>query len=131
MRNFQGIIFLWIRKYREIFKSALVYLELLKSQSYHHIEKSQLICIANQLIGSYMMAILAFNDIRELQTFLVKYRQLLSKWNISLSDSVQSIIALALRHICIKHCEKMSMIVSLEAHVKKVLALYNKLNWCN
>ena len=26
MRNFQGMIFKWIRTYREIFKSALVYL---------------------------------------------------------------------------------------------------------
>ena len=27
MRNFQGIIFIWIRIYSEIFKSALVYLQ--------------------------------------------------------------------------------------------------------
>ena len=26
MKNFQGIIFIWIRTYREIFKSAWVYL---------------------------------------------------------------------------------------------------------
>ena len=26
MQNFQGIMFIWIRTYREIFKSALVYL---------------------------------------------------------------------------------------------------------
>ena len=25
MRNFQGIVFIWTQKYREIFKSALVY----------------------------------------------------------------------------------------------------------
>ena len=27
MRNFQGIVFIWPQRYREIFKSALVYLE--------------------------------------------------------------------------------------------------------
>ena len=35
----------------------------IKRQSCHHIETSQLICSANQLIGFYMMATLAFNDL--------------------------------------------------------------------
>ena len=34
---------------------------LIKRQSCHHIETSQLICSANQLVGFYMMATLAFN----------------------------------------------------------------------
>ena len=34
----------------------------LKRRSYCHIETSQLICYANQLIGFYMMATLAFNE---------------------------------------------------------------------
>ena len=36
---------------------------LIKGQSFHHIEPSQLICSANQLNGFYMMATLAFNEL--------------------------------------------------------------------
>ena len=35
-----------------------------KRQSCHHIETSQLVCRANQLTGFYMMATLAFNELR-------------------------------------------------------------------
>ena len=38
-------------------------LQLVKRQSCHHIETSQLICSANQLTGFYMIAILAFNEL--------------------------------------------------------------------
>ena len=37
--------------------------ELIKRQSCHHIETSQLICFANQLTRFYMMATLAFNEL--------------------------------------------------------------------
>ena len=36
---------------------------LMKRQSCHHIETSQLICSANQLTGLYMMTTLAFNEL--------------------------------------------------------------------
>ena len=35
----------------------------IKRESCHHIESSQLICRASQLIGFYMMATLAFNEL--------------------------------------------------------------------
>ena len=35
----------------------------MKRQSCHPIETSQIICIANQLTGFYMMATLAFNEL--------------------------------------------------------------------
>ena len=37
--------------------------QLIKHQSCHHIETSQLICRANQLTGLYMMLTLAFNEL--------------------------------------------------------------------
>ena len=37
--------------------------QLIRRQSCHHIETSQLICLANQLIGFYTMATLAFNEL--------------------------------------------------------------------
>ena len=37
--------------------------QLIKRQSCHHIETSQLICRANQLTGFYMMTTLAFNEL--------------------------------------------------------------------
>ena len=37
--------------------------KLIKLQSYHHIETSQLICSAIQLTGFYMMATLRFNEL--------------------------------------------------------------------
>ena len=36
---------------------------IIKQQSYHHTETSQLICSANQLTGFYMMATLALNEL--------------------------------------------------------------------
>ena len=45
--------------------SALYVLELIKRQSCHHIETSQLICSANQMTGFYMMATLAFNELNK------------------------------------------------------------------
>ena len=36
---------------------------LIKRQSFHHTETSQLICRANQLTGFYMMATLSFNEL--------------------------------------------------------------------
>ena len=36
---------------------------LIKRQSFHHTETSQLICRANQLTGFYMMATLLFNEL--------------------------------------------------------------------
>ena len=39
-------------------------LSIIKRQSWHHIETSQLICRANQLTGFYMMATLVFNKLR-------------------------------------------------------------------
>ena len=36
---------------------------LIKRQSCHHIDPSQLSCSANQLIGFYMIATLAFNGL--------------------------------------------------------------------
>ena len=38
---------------------------LIKRQSCHHIETSQLICIVNQLTGFYTMATLAFNELKK------------------------------------------------------------------
>ena len=38
--------------------------QLIKRQSCHHIETSQLSCKANQLTGFYMMATLAFNELK-------------------------------------------------------------------
>ena len=38
--------------------------ELIKRQSCHHIETSQLICRASQLTGFYVMATLALNDLK-------------------------------------------------------------------
>ena len=43
----------------------LVSILLIKRQSCHHTETSQLICRANQLTGFYMMATLAFNELRK------------------------------------------------------------------
>ena len=37
--------------------------QFIRRQSCHHIETSQLICLANQLIGFYTMATLAFNEL--------------------------------------------------------------------
>ena len=37
--------------------------KLIKRQSYHHIETSQLICSADQLTGFYIMTALAFNEL--------------------------------------------------------------------
>ena len=39
--------------------------ELIKRQSCHHIETSQLICTANQLTGVYMMATVAFTELKD------------------------------------------------------------------
>ena len=39
------------------------FLQLIKRQSYHYIETSQVICRANQLTGFYMMATLAPNEL--------------------------------------------------------------------
>ena len=38
-------------------------ISLVKRQSCHHIETTQLICSANQLTGFYMMVTLAFNEL--------------------------------------------------------------------
>ena len=38
-------------------------LSIIKRQSWHHIETSQLICRANQLTGFYMMPTLTFNEL--------------------------------------------------------------------
>ena len=43
---------------------AVVSFKLIKCQSCHHIETNQLICRANQLGGFFMMATLAFNELR-------------------------------------------------------------------
>ena len=42
-----------------------------KHQSCHHIETSNLICSANQLIGFYMMATLVFNELNLKQNFQI------------------------------------------------------------
>ena len=34
MQIFQGIIFTWIRMYREIFRSALVYLQVMQTKNW-------------------------------------------------------------------------------------------------
>ena len=53
---------------------------LIKRQSCHHTETSQLICSANQFTGFYMMATLAFNELRrisgdvEKQKFQTEFR---------------------------------------------------------
>ena len=39
--------------------------ELIKRQSCHHIETSQLICTANQSTGVYMMATVAFTELKD------------------------------------------------------------------
>ena len=41
---------------------------LIKHQSCHHIETSQLICPVNQLVGFYMIAALVFNELTTLIT---------------------------------------------------------------
>ena len=41
--------------------------QLNKRQGCHHIETSQLICRANQLISFYMMATLTFNELKTRQ----------------------------------------------------------------
>ena len=46
---------------RDVIKQKTQY--LIKCQSCHYMETSQLICYANQLTGFYMMATLAFNEI--------------------------------------------------------------------
>ena len=46
----------------------LEYLNPLNANVTHYIETSQLICIANQLIGFYMRATLAFNGLSEKST---------------------------------------------------------------
>ena len=52
-----------ICSYLTHFRSSLLLVidHLIKSQSCHHIETSQLICYANQLTGLYMIATLTFN----------------------------------------------------------------------
>ena len=42
---------------------------IIKRQSCHHIETSQLICPTNQLTGFYLMATLAFNELISNQKF--------------------------------------------------------------
>ena len=37
--------------------------QIIKRQSFHHIETSKLTCSANQLTGFYMMTTLAFNEL--------------------------------------------------------------------
>ena len=49
----------------------------IKCQSCHHIETSQLICRASQLTGFYMMATLAFNELRITANFLESF---IFKW---------------------------------------------------
>ena len=51
-----------------VFMSIICYVkvlgnQLIKRQSCHHTETSQLICYANHLTGFYMMATLAFNEL--------------------------------------------------------------------
>ena len=48
-------------------------LYLIKRQSYHHLETSQLICTVNQLAGFYMMTTLAFNEFRVAEPSDVTY----------------------------------------------------------
>ena len=38
--------------------------QLIKRQSYHHIETSQLICFANQLTGFYKIVTLLFSELK-------------------------------------------------------------------
>ena len=55
---------------------------LIKPQSCQHIETSQLICFANQLTGFYMMATLAFNDLRIYSVFKETFLIIKSmEWN--------------------------------------------------
>ena len=46
---------------KQTFKKYL----LIKRQSWHRIETSQLICSTNQLTGFYMMATMVFNELRD------------------------------------------------------------------
>ena len=48
----------------------LTHVELIKRESCHHIETSQLISIANQLTGFYIIAALAFTELRRDQVRL-------------------------------------------------------------
>ena len=45
--------------------------QLIKRQSCHHIETSQLICSANRLTGFYMIATLAFNELSLISSMLL------------------------------------------------------------
>ena len=52
-------------KCNDAFTKALILIALTyKRRIYYHIETSQLICSANQLTGFYMMATLAFNQLK-------------------------------------------------------------------
>ena len=55
--------------------------KLIKHQSCHHIETSQLICSPNHLTGFYMMATSAFNELRVLSNFTMKkYIKIMETW---------------------------------------------------
>ena len=56
---------------------------LIKRQSCHHIETSQLICsAANQVTGFYMMVTLGFNELR-IYSYLLKKIGKWKKWKTS------------------------------------------------
>ena len=46
-------------------RQKVIYISLIKPQSCHHIETSQLICREKQLTGFYIMATLAFNELNK------------------------------------------------------------------
>ena len=52
---------MWDHRVHKFFSQVLT--SLIRRQSCHHIETSQLICKANQLTGFYMMATYAFNEL--------------------------------------------------------------------
>ena len=50
--------------------------KLIKHQSSHHAETSQLICRGNQLNGFYMVVTLAFNQLMALNGFINKIKNI-------------------------------------------------------
>ena len=62
---FRRKFFLKVSSFKRVPGHLVNFLKLNKSQSCYHIETSQLICPTNQVTGFYMMATLAFNELKE------------------------------------------------------------------
>ena len=74
--------------------------QLIKHQSYYHIETSQLICRANQLTGFHMMAALASNDFKTNRNKIFKVYY----WNILVWYALSSFKKHSSRDVLLSQC---------------------------